>query len=193
MEESWSLLNLLTFGTSLSRVLHQLPGVPAMEYDEQPYDTVYTAILTADYDEQQETVNVQIRHEDTLPRQPPANRTFGLYPVKGPAARLDTGDQDIEFLIYDIHNRSVDNAFQEVLEESDTDPIHWGTWLEDEGYEEFVHSLREAAEQEDAVYLLASDDELQRATIHEETKSYLEELRKMREQAPWYYRLGFPV
>lgn len=146
----------------------------------QTCDKIYTAILTATYHDKQNTVDVEIQYEETLPRRPPLGRTHGFYPITKLVDRLEDSNRDTAITTYSIHEQAINEAIRAVLDDSDTETASWMTWLENEGYEKFVHNLGETTKREGETYLLASQDELSEATIREEAQPYLFNLLEKR-------------
>jgi DNA-binding phage protein len=144
--------------------------------------TVYTTILTADYDAEQDAFAIDIQYREKLPRHPPTKQPFDLYPGEELADRLND-DTETVFTAYSAYpDLAVDEALKDVLDERDSAVTHWMTWLEEEGYAEFVQTLRGAVDREGEAYLLASRDALSYDAIEKSAQPYLHDLRKEREQ-----------
>lgn len=156
-------------------------------------DTIYTAILTAEYRDEQDAFDVDIHHQEELPRHPPTNLMFGLYPVRELATYLEVSDMETAFTDYRVlYDLTVDEALKEYTDETHDDRTNWMTWLEDEDYAEFIDILRDTTKQTDEVYLLASEDKLSDAKIREKAQPYLHDLRQQCEQrANWSHWRSF--
>ncbi|MDS0476804.1 hypothetical protein [Natrinema sp. 1APR25-10V2] len=139
-------------------------------------ETVYTTILTADYNEEQDTFDVVLHYQEELPAEP-SKPICGWYPVGPLAAQLE-GKRETAFSAYGIpYDLIVYNAMRGVFDELLGRGTLWTTWLEEEGYGEFVHRLSEA-EKAGEVYLLGRRDKVSEAVIRDEACAYLHEARE---------------
>ena len=145
-------------------------------------ETIYTSILTATYDEEEETAETAIQYSTELPRRLPAD----LYPIYSLDRQLRQEYKTTAFEPYSDHpHLTIDEVF------ADSDIPHWMPWLEDAGYGEFVCILKDTVREEGEVYLLASKDSLPATTIRDAAASYVQELYQDRQQQAERNRSGF--
>lgn len=155
-------------------------------------DTIYTTILTATYDEEEEAAETAIQYSTELPARPPANLVFEHYPLQALAAELHQEHKITAFKPYaDSPDLALDEALEEYAAERDTDVTHWMLWLEDTGYNEFVRTLKDTVTEEGEVYLLASKDTLPETTIRDEAAAYAQELYQDRQRQAERNQSGF--
>ena len=144
-------------------------------------ETIYTSILAAEYVEEQDTFDVDIRYDTELPARIPDDRSIGYSKFRELADRLQEENQTTAFSTYAAcPSLGLDEAFEEYFEEED-ETVYWTTWMKDNGYDEFVQVLSDM-EKGGEVYLLASQDPLPEDIIRDEAIAHLHNLKQQREQ-----------